>query len=86
MADITKVTEIYGSLVFDSDTMKERLPKDVFKAVQKTARMGSHLERSLADIVAAAMKEWAVSHGARLSKRRTSWQDSVLMTQVSHHY
>ncbi len=64
MADITKVTEIYGSLVFDSDTMKERLPKDVFKSVQKTARMGSHLERALADIVAAAMKEWAIELGA----------------------
>ncbi|MGN0362157.1 MAG: glutamine synthetase III, partial [Bilifractor sp.] len=44
--------------------MKERLPKDVYKAVRKTIKNGSHLELDVANTVAAVMKEWAIEHGA----------------------
>ncbi len=57
------VTEIFGSLVFGQKEMQSRLPKDVFKRLQKTMREGSALDLTLADIVATAMKEWAMSRG-----------------------
>ncbi|MCR5587118.1 MAG: glutamine synthetase III, partial [Lachnospiraceae bacterium] len=59
-----KVTEIFGSLVFNDESMRERLPKNVYKAVKKTADLGSHLELDVANTVASAMKEWAIEHGA----------------------
>ncbi len=58
------VTEIYGSLVFDDRVMKERLPKEVYKAVHATRVSGSHLGLEVANTVAAAMKEWALEKGA----------------------
>lgn len=58
------IPEIYGSLVFSDKVMKERLPKDIYKAVIKTSRNGTHLELDVANVVAAAMKEWAIEHGA----------------------
>ncbi len=59
-----KVTEFFGSDVFGDAVMKERLPEDVYKAIKKTAREGKSLDSSIADTVAAAMKEWAISKGA----------------------
>ncbi len=59
-----QVTDIYGQLVFNDRVMRERLPKDVYKAVHKTIENGTHLELDVANAVAAAMKEWAVEHGA----------------------
>ena len=56
--------EIYGSLVFSDKVMRERLPKDVYRAVHKTIANGTHLELDVANSVAAAMKEWAIEHGA----------------------
>jgi len=58
------VTEIYGSLVFDDRVMKERLPKDVYKAVHATKVNGSHLQLDVANTVASVMKEWALEKGA----------------------
>ena len=60
----TSVPELYGSLVFNDKVMRERLPKDIYKAVHKTIRNGSHLELDVANTVAATMKEWALEHGA----------------------
>ena len=62
--DKAKVTDIYGSLVFSDRVMRERLPKEVYRAVKKTAQTGSHLELDVANTVAAAMKEWAIEQGA----------------------
>ena len=59
-----QVTDIYGQLVFNDKIMRERLPKDVYKAVHKTIENGTHLELDVANAVAAAMKEWALEHGA----------------------
>jgi len=58
------VADIYGSLVFSDALMREKLPKDIYNAVHKTIANGTHLELDVAGPVAAAMKEWAVEHGA----------------------
>ncbi len=58
------ISEIYGSLVFSDKIMRERLPKDIYKAVHKTIQNGSHLEIDVANTVAATMKEWALEKGA----------------------
>ncbi len=58
------IKEIYGSLVFSDSVMRERLPKDVYKAVKATAENGTHLALDVANMVAAAMKEWALENGA----------------------
>ncbi len=58
------IPEFYGSLVFNDKVMKERLPKDTYKAVHKTIQNGSHLELDVANTVAAVMKNWAIEHGA----------------------
>ncbi len=59
-----KVPEIYASMVFNDRVMRDRLPKDVYKAVRKTSKNGTHLELDVANTVAAAMKEWAIEKGA----------------------
>ena len=58
------IPELYGSLVFNDKVMKERLPKDIYKAVHKTIANGTHLELDVANTVAAVMKNWALEHGA----------------------
>ena len=58
------IPELYGSLVFSDRVMKERLPKDIYRAVHKTIQNGTHLELDVANTVAAVMKEWALEHGA----------------------
>lgn len=60
----TSVPELYGSLVFSDKVMRERLPKDIYKAVHKTIQNGSHLDLDVANTVAATMKEWALELGA----------------------
>ncbi|QFJ55348.1 glutamine synthetase III [Pseudobutyrivibrio xylanivorans] len=59
-----KVTEIFGSKVFNDATMKERLPKDAYKALRNTVEEGRPLDRDLANVIAHAMKEWAIELGA----------------------
>jgi glutamine synthetase len=60
----THLKDLFGSLVFSEEVQKARLPKPVFKALQKTIKQGVALDPSVADIVAAAMKDWAIEHGA----------------------
>ena len=64
MIDASKLTEQFGCLVFSDKIMKERLPKDIYKAVHKTIEKGTHLELDVANTVAAVMKEWAIENGA----------------------
>ena len=64
MIDAEKLTEEFGCLVFNDKVMKDRLPKDIYKAVHKTIEKGTHLELDVANCVAAVMKEWAVENGA----------------------
>ncbi|MBA4016657.1 MAG: glutamine synthetase type III [Pirellula sp.] len=60
----TPTNEIYGSNVFSDAQMKERLPKAVYKALQKTIKQYEKLDPSVADAVALAMKDWAIEKGA----------------------
>jgi len=64
MIDAEKLTEEFGCLVFNDKVMRDRLPKDIYKAVHKTIEKGTHLELDVANCVAATMKEWAVENGA----------------------
>ncbi|MCR4787409.1 MAG: glutamine synthetase III, partial [Lachnospiraceae bacterium] len=59
-----KIPEIYGSCVFNDAIMRDKLPKDIYKALKKTIKNGTHLELDVANAVAIAMKEWAVENGA----------------------
>ena len=58
------VPELYGSLVFYDKVMRDKLPKDIYKALRKTIDNNTHLEIDVANAVAIAMKEWAVENGA----------------------
>ena len=59
-----RVSELFASCVFNEDVMRERLPKDVYKSLIKTIATGKEIDASIADVVAGAMKDWAISHGA----------------------
>ena len=58
------VPEIFGSMVFNDDVMRERLPKEVYKSLMKTIATGKTIDASVADVVANAMKDWAIEKGA----------------------
>ena len=58
------VPEIFGSMVFNDDVMRARLPKDTYKSLKKTISEGSPLELDVANVVANAMKDWAIEKGA----------------------
>jgi glutamine synthetase len=58
------VERIFGADVFTERVMQQRLPKDVFKQLQRTIRLGEPLNPTIADVVASAMKDWAVENGA----------------------
>lgn len=62
--DKFNVVEQFGIDVFNEETMMQRLPKNVFKALKKTIAYGKELDVSIADVVAAAMKDWAIEKGA----------------------
>ena len=59
-----RVTEIYGSNVFNDATMRERLPKATYKSLKRTIELGLTLDESVAEVVASAMKDWAIEKGA----------------------
>ena len=59
-----KVTEIFGSMVFDDRVMKARLSEKVYKSLKRTIDRGTKLDSSVADAVASAMKDWAIEKGA----------------------
>ena len=64
MSEVINVAEIFGKNVFNETVMKERLPKSVFKKMKKTIEDGAELDPSIADVVAHAMKDWAIERGA----------------------
>jgi len=57
-------TELFGSLTFSEEVQRRRLPRDVFKALRLTVTQGAPLDAASADIIAAAMKDWALEAGA----------------------
>ncbi len=60
----THIKDLFGINVFNEETQRQRLPKNVFKALQRTVREGAPLDPSIADAVASAMKDWALEKGA----------------------
>ena len=61
---MSRVPELFGSLSFNEAVMRDRLPKDIFRALKKTMEEGSPLAPGVANVVASVMKDWAIEHGA----------------------
>lgn len=61
---MAKVSEYFGSNVFNDNVMKEKLPHETYKLLQRTIKQGKHLDLGLANVVANAMKDWAIEKGA----------------------
>src|SRR3954451_11557198 len=60
----THVKDLFGTSVFNEEVQKARLPKPIFKALQRTVKLGEKLDPTVADAVASALKDWAIEHGA----------------------
>ncbi len=58
------ITEQFACMVFDDATMKEKLPKETYRAMRRTIQNGRHLDVAVANVVANAMKDWAIERGA----------------------
>lgn len=76
------VPQIFGSHVFNDTVMKERLPKEVYKAVRQTIEEGEPLTRDVANVVANAMKKWAIEQGAT---HYTHWFQPMTGTTAEKH-
>lgn len=61
---VTNVPDYFGCNVFNEETMKNRLPKNVYKSLLKTKQLGTALDTDVAEVIASAMKEWAIEKGA----------------------
>ncbi|MCL2055924.1 MAG: glutamine synthetase III [Oscillospiraceae bacterium] len=77
-----KIPEMFASRVFSDAVMRERLPKDIYKALRKTMTRGTHLELEVANVVASAMKDWAVDKGAT---HFTHWFQPMTGTTAEKH-
>lgn len=64
MSEVLNVTGMFGKNVFNDAVMKDRLPKNVYKKLKETIENGAELDPSIADVVAHAMKDWAIERGA----------------------
>ena len=60
---MAKVPELFGSMVFNDQTMQERLPRATYKALKKTIQNGEPLDESVANVVASFMRDWAIEKG-----------------------
>src|SRR4051812_18917594 len=60
----THIKDLFGVNVFSEEVQKERLPKPIFKALQKTIKLGAPLDPAIADAVSSAMRDWAIERGA----------------------
>jgi glutamine synthetase len=76
------IPDLFGSMVFNDTVMKARLPKDIYKALKKTMERGTHLELDVANVVAAAMKNWAVENDAT---HFTHWFHPMTGTTAEKH-
>ncbi len=79
---MNKITAVFGSHVFSDQDMRERLPKSVYKSLRATIDKGEPLDTSIADSVAAAMKEWAMALGAT---HYTHWFQPLTETTAEKH-
>ena len=76
------IPALFGSMVFNDAVMKQRLPRDIYKPLKKTIRQGTRLELDVANVVASAMKEWAVENGAT---HFTHWFQPMTGTTAEKH-
>jgi glutamine synthetase len=79
---MSKVTEIFGSNVFNDAVMKERLPKATYKALKKTIEGGLPLDPAVADVVASAMKDWAIE---KVATHFTHWFQPLTNITAEKH-
>ena len=79
---MNNVPEIFGSMVFNDTVMKERLPKEIYKAVQETIEKGAPLTREVANVIANEMKDWAIELGAT---HYTHWFQPMTGTTAEKH-
>ena len=77
-----RITESFGRKVFNDAVMRDRLPKDVYRALRATINQGAALDPAAADVVAAAMKDWAVGLGATHS---TPWFQPMTGVTAEKH-
>ncbi|MEO5568136.1 MAG: glutamine synthetase III, partial [Gemmatimonadaceae bacterium] len=63
-APTKKMSDEFGSLTFNDEVQRARLPKDVYRALRRAVAQGESLDPSVADIIASALKDWAGEHGA----------------------
>lgn len=82
MSEATKVTDLFGVNVFNQAKMKERLPKTTYKELMKSINDGAELKLETANVVASAMKEWAIEHGAT---HYTHWFQPLTGTTAEKH-
>ena len=61
---VRKATDEFGSLTFNEEVQRARLPKDVYRALRRAVAQGESIDPGVADIIASALKDWAVEHGA----------------------
>lgn len=61
---MSNIPEVFGSMVFNDDVMKQKLPKETYKALKRTVKEYKHLDLDVANVVANAMKDWAIEKGA----------------------
>ncbi len=61
---MSKISELFGSMVFNDSVMHDRLPKEIYRSLRKTINEGKELDLSVANVVASAMKDWAIEKGA----------------------
>lgn len=76
------VPKLFGSMVFNDDVMRDRLPKEYYKAFKETTLKRTHLKRDVANIVANAMREWAIENGAT---HFTHWFQPMTGTTAEKH-
>ena len=76
------IPNLFGSMVFNDAVMKSRLPKDIYRALKKTISQGTHLELDVANVVAGAMKDWAIEKGAT---HFTHWFQPMTGTTAEKH-
>ena len=76
------IPNLFGSMVFNDAVMQERIPKEIYRALKKTMAQGTHMELNVANVVANAMKDWAVEKGAT---HFTHWFQPMTGTTAEKH-
>jgi glutamine synthetase len=79
---ITKVSQVFGENVFHIEVMREYLPEEAYKSILESVASGARIDRRVADMVASAMKDWAISKGAT---HYTHWFQPLTGTTAEKH-